>query len=59
MGGPPPKNFENQESRNAGKPVYLVLFMAPPVLGQSIHGGFSPRAHVRHNQLPSGTVAIP
>ena len=37
----------------------LVGFKAPPRLGQSRHFGWTPRAHVRHSQLPVGTLRIP
>lgn len=37
----------------------LVGFKAPPLLGQSRHFGWTPRAHVRHSQLPVGTLRIP
>lgn len=36
-----------------------VGFMAPPFLGHSRHLGWTPSAHVRHSQLPSGTFRIP
>lgn len=36
-----------------------VGFIAPPFLGHSKHFGWTPRAHVRHSQLPSGTLRIP
>ena len=37
----------------------LVLFMAPPLLGQSSHGGLMPREQVRHNQGPLGISVMP
>ena len=37
----------------------LVLFMAPPLLGQSSQGGLMPRVQVRHSQEPLGMVVIP
>ena len=37
----------------------LVGYRAPPRLGQSRHLGWTPRAQVRHSQLPVGTLRIP
>ena len=39
--------------------AYFVLFMAPPVFGQSRQRGCMFRAQVRHNQLPSGMFWMP
>ena len=37
----------------------LVLFMAPPLLGQSSQGGLMPSVQVRQSQEPLGMVVIP
>jgi len=39
--------------------TYFVLFIAPPVFGQSRHLGSMSSAHVRHSQLPSGIFMMP
>jgi len=39
--------------------LYLVLFIAPPMLGQRMHDGFKPRAQARHSQLPLGIFSTP
>lgn len=36
-----------------------VGLSAPPLLGQSRHFGWTPRAQVRHSQFPWGTFRMP